>query len=287
MDDGTDVAPNSLPRLSEEERAAMFRSSAPIDRNARRRGGKSSIPPKAVAWLLVIFAVLGLGGEAGEHYFGNFGVTSATTTKFLPSNANLAPVRSVNEMTEDSFIGLKEISNAVAPSFTLVTQNDRKWNLSRVGHKVVVLFFENTTCNDICPVLGAEMKEARAQLGSNARSIVFAIVNTDPRNIAVNPHPLALELPHLEGTPNVVFLTGSLHRLNSVWVKYGIRIKVGSAPSEVSHNNEIYFIGAKHRLEALATPFAKVSNKNAFSLSATYIARYAKGIAETAISLVE
>jgi cytochrome oxidase Cu insertion factor (SCO1/SenC/PrrC family) len=131
------------------------------------------------------------------------------------------------------------------------------------------------------------MKEARAQLGSNARSIVFAIVNTDPRNIAVNPHPLALELPHLEGTPNVVFLTGSLHRLNSVWVKYGIRIKVGSAPSEVSHNNEIYFIGAKHRLEALATPFAKVSNKNVFSLSATYIARYAKGIAETAISLVE
>lgn len=286
MDHGPDVAPTTSSPLSEEERAAAFRSSAPVDRNTRRRGAKSPIPPKAVAWLLVTFAVLGLGGEAGEHFFGNFGVTNATT-KFLPSNATLAPVRSVNEMTDDSFIGLKEISNAIAPPFTLFTQNDRTWDLSHVGKKVVVLFFENSICNDICPVLGAEIKQAHAQLGSSARSVVFAIVNTDPRSVDVAPRPLALEVPHLEGMKNVVFLTGPLHRLDHVWINYGIRIKVGAKQTEVSHNNEIYFIGENRQLVALATPFANVSKQNISSLSAHLIARYAKGIAETAISLVQ
>ena len=247
----------TTPLLSETERAAIFASNAPVDRNFRRQGGRAPIPPKAVAWALVIFVVLGLGGAALEHFFGNFGVTSATTTKFLPSNANLSPVSSLNSLSVDQFMNLKQIANASAPSFTLRTQRNHRWSLLRSNGKVIVLAFEN------------------------------AIVNTDPLDLTLSAHPMALSEPGLASASDVVFLTGSLHALNAVWSNYGVRIKVGALASQVTHNNVMYFISPNGQLEAQATPFASVSSHNVFSLKANLITRFAKGIATTASSLVK
>jgi cytochrome oxidase Cu insertion factor (SCO1/SenC/PrrC family) len=273
--------------LSESERAAMFASSAPSDRNVKRRGGRAPIPPKAVAWALVAFVVLGLGGAAGEHYFGNFGVTSSTSSKFLPSNANLTPVSSLNSLSIDELMDLKEIDNATAPGFTLRTQRGHVWKLRRTDDKVVVLTFENVICNDICPVLGSEVKQAQALLGKNAAKVEFAFVNTDPRELRVVAHPLALSETGLATAPNVVFLSGSLHVMNTVWTNYGVRIKVGAKQNEVSHNNVMYFISFSGQLVAQATPFANESSSGVFSLKADLISRFAKGIATTADSLVK
>jgi len=277
----------TTPLLSETERAAIFASNAPVDRNFRRQGGRAPIPPKAVAWALVIFVVLGLGGAALEHFFGNFGVTSATTTKFLPSNANLSPVSSLNSLSVDQFMNLKQIANASAPSFTLRTQRNHRWNLRRSNGKVIVLAFENAPCNDICPVLGNEIKQAQALLGNNESQVEFAIVNTDPLDLTLSAHPMALSEPGLASASHVVFLTGSLHALNAVWSDYGVRIKVGALASQVTHNNVMYFIAPNGQLEAQATPFASVSTHNVFSLKANLITRFAKGIATTASSLVK
>ena len=273
--------------LSESERAAMFVSSAPADRNVKQRGGRAPIPPKAVAWMLAIFVVLGLGGEAVEHFVGNFGVTSATTTKFLPSNANLTPISALNSLSTDQFMNLKEIANASAPGFTLRTQRDHVWKLRRSNGKVVVLTFENAICNDICPVLGSEIKQAQALLGKDAPDVEFALVNTDPHDLTRNAHPIALSEPGLATAPNVVFLTGSLHALDSVWTDYGVRIKVGAKKNEVAHNNVMYFISPTGQLEAQATPFASENSDGVFSLKASLISRFAKGIATTASSLVK
>ena len=135
--------------------------------------------------MLVAFVVLGLGGGAIEHFVGGFGVTSNATTKFLPSNANLTPISSLNSLSVDQFMDLKEIANATAPAFTLRTQRDHQWKLRRSDGKVIVLMFENAICNDLCPVLGNEVKQAQAFLGSDASKVEFALVNTDPRAIGV------------------------------------------------------------------------------------------------------
>jgi len=277
----------TAPRLSEEERAAMFRSSAPVDRNLRHRGGLAPIPAKAVAWMLVAFVVLGLGGGAIEHFVGGFGVTSNATTKFLPSNANLTPISSLNSLSVDQFMDLKEIANATAPAFTLRTQRDHQWKLRRSDGKVIVLMFENAICNDLCPVLGNEVKQAQAFLGSDASKVEFALVNTDPRAIGVKARPIALSEPGLLTAPNVVFLTGSLKELNSVWTSYGVRIKVGVAKTEVTHNNVMYFISTNHQLVAQATPFASEGTNGVFTLKSSFVRRFAKGVATTADSLVK
>lgn len=272
--------------LSDEERAAIFVANAPVDRSQKRRSGVSPIPPKAVAWMLAAFAVLGLGGEAVEHYIGGYGAGTATPTKFLPSNADLTPLSALNSLSTDEFMGLKEIDNATAPSFTLRTQDDHLWNLKKNDGKAVVLLFENAICNDICPVLSDEVRQAQVLLGSDASKVEFAIVNTDPRDHAVNAEPAALTRTGLASRSNVVFLTGSLRDLDPIWTDYGIRIKVGSKATEVSHNNVMYFISPKLRLEALATPFARETKSGVYSLSDNDIARFAKGIAVTVDSLV-
>jgi cytochrome oxidase Cu insertion factor (SCO1/SenC/PrrC family) len=283
---GEDVTTSS-PTLSEEERAALFRLNAPIDRGVRSKGGRAPISPKAVVWMLTAFAVLGLGGAGIEHFIGNYGVTSSTSTKFLPSNANLTPLSALNSMSVDQFMALKEISNASAPTFTLRTQRGHTWKLAHVKGRVIVLTFENATCNDICPVLGNEISQAQSLLGRDASKVEFAIINTDPRDLAITVNPPALKVPALAERQNVVFLNGSLPALNSVWTSYGIRVRVGAKSSEVSHNNVIYFITAKHQLVAQATPFATQNSNGAFSLKPTYVARFAKGIATTADSLVK
>jgi len=273
--------------LSESERAAMFAASAPMDRNVKSRGGRAAIPPKVVAWMLVIFVVLGLGGEAIEHYFGGFGVASSTGSKFLPSNANLTPISSLNSLGTDQIMDLKEIDNATAPGFTLRTQRDHLWKLRRTDGKAIVLTFENVICNDICPVLGREVKVAQRLLGTDAAHVEFAFVNTDPRDLNVNARPPALAQTGLANTPNVVFLTGSLQAVDAVWTRYGVRIKVGAKRDEVAHNNVMYFISPSGRLEAQATPFASVNAAGVFTLKAALVNRFAKGIATTADSLVK
>jgi cytochrome oxidase Cu insertion factor (SCO1/SenC/PrrC family) len=273
--------------LTEAERAAIFAANAPVDRNQKRRSGVSPIPPKAVAWALVAFAVLGLGGEAIEHYVGGYGAGTATPGKYLPSNANLTPLSALNSLSTDEFMGLKEIDNATAPSFTLRTQNNHVWKLRRNGGKVIVLTFENAICNDICPVVSEEVEQAQVLLGNDASHVEFAFVNTDPRQHAVNARPAALTKTGLASRPNVVFLTGSLRALDAVWTDYGLKIKVGSKAAEVSHNNVMYFISPRSQLEALATPFAQAIKDGAFTLRANYVARFAKGIATTADSLVK
>jgi len=273
--------------LSEEERAAIFAANAPIDRSQGKKKGVSPIPPKAVAWALAAFAVLGLGGEAVEHYIGGYGAGTATTTKYFPSNANLTPLSALNSLSTDEFMGLKEIDHATAISFSLRTPHDRVWRLRHNDGKVVVLSFENAICNDICPVLSEEIKQAQTFLGRDASKVEFAIVNTDPRDHAVNARPAALTQTGLASHRNVVFLTGALPALVKVWTDYGIKVKVGATSNEVSHNNEMYFISPTLQLEALATPFAGENKDGVFSLRANYVTRFAKGIATTADSLVK
>lgn len=179
------------------------------------------------------------------------------------------------------------MSTITAPSFTLRTPTNKKWSLAAQKGKVVVLTFYGSNCQDICPVLGAEIRDADQQLGAAASKVSFVIVNTNPQSIAVVALPRALSASGLSGLPTVTFLTGSLQRLDKVWSSYGIYISVGAKPGQVSHNNLIYFIGPNGDLAALAEPFARVNKNGVFSLAATEIHRYAKGIASTAVSLVK
>lgn len=238
-------------------------------------------------WMVAVFAVLGLGGAVVEHYFGSIGLPTTPTTVFKLSPTPKTPTGGQISASLPALMGLKYIANAQAPGFTLLTQTGRKWSLRDARGKAVVLTFENSTCNDICPVLGAEIKEAQRRLAAKSSRVVFVIVNTDPQHVAVTPAPAVLAIPGLDTTPNVYFLTSKLAQLNVVWTNYGVSVRVGARANQVMHNDVMYFIGPKGQLSAQATPFANESTRGVFSLSPSDIARFAQGIANTAGSLVK
>jgi cytochrome oxidase Cu insertion factor (SCO1/SenC/PrrC family) len=256
-----------------------------VDRAAALRAGRTPISPKFILWAIVAFAVLGLGGEALQHFDGNLGlpttatipITSTTTTVPGAAQANLP-------MTE--FLGLRDIGTAAAPRFTLKDQAGREWSLSSAKGKVVVLAFY-ANCNDICPVLGAEIKEAHTLLGENASRVDFVIINTNPNDLRFSSSPPALRVPGLLNVANVKFVTGPLSTMNSVWTRYGITIRVGAQLTNETHNNLVYFIDPAGQLRAQVDPFAQENSFGVVSLNAAETHRFALGISNEADSLLK
>ncbi len=276
--------------LTDEQRASIFgAANAPLDRRAALRAGRIPLPPKFVIWTAVVLLLLVLGGAIIDHYFGNFGGTVTPTSlgpPILQTTTTSTASQGTNLLSLEAYMGLKFIGSATAGAFSLTNQSQQPWRLSSQKGKVVVLTFYNSICNDICPVLGAEIREAHQLLGLKSSKVVFAIVNTDPKQLSISSQSEALREPGLSNIPSVSFLSGSIQSLNGVWTTYGVRISVGAKANEVTHNNVLYFIGPSGGLDAYAKPFGVESKSGRFSLNSSSIHHYAQAIAETAVSLV-
>jgi len=287
----TDETTPSTP-LTGEQRAAAFAGRPATDRTAALEAGRTPVPRRVVLWIAAAFVVIGLGGVAVEHYFGNYGLPSTSTpTTLSPTAATDAPptptAPAVPQVAAplDSFIGLKAIGTATAPGIALTGQSGAAWSLRAQTGKVVVLTFYSTDCTDICPVLGQELRQAAALLGPKAADVEFAVVNTDPHGTDVSPAPPALTVPGLDAVPGVRFLTGPLPQLNATWIAYGVTVTIGGTPPRQSHNDILYFVDPQGRLRSSALPFANEDGRGGYSLPAAQITRFAQGIARTAGSL--
>lgn len=287
MTTGNEETSREPSELNEEERASIFASAnVRRDRSGAVRRGRVTVPPKFVAWTIVAVLVLGLGGEVAQHFFETYGkatppaTTAPVFTGTPTTNPNLPTLISLQV-----FIGLKDIGQEVAPKFTLHTQNGKRWRLTSHRGQVVVLAFYNSICNDICPVVGAEIRLASHQLSLPWHHVNFVIVNTDPNATKISERSRALTVPGLAGDAAVTFLSGRVDTLNRVWSAYGVRIKVGAKKSEVSHNNVLYFIGPNGNLVSYAAPFGTESSTGLYSLNRSSLRTYALAIAETADSL--
>ncbi len=226
--------------------------------------------------------LLGVIGLVADYYLGRVGSTPA------PHATTAAPAGSTRPLASslDALMGLKPISSKVAPGFTLTDQHGASWTLRGARGHAVVLTFYNSTCTDICPVVGEEIRRAESLLGPRAHGVDFVVVNTDPRDLKVSADPPALSRTGLDRLGDVYFLTGSLSQIDPVWSNYGVTITVGRRSTQMAHNEVMYFIGQHGGLADLATPFANESRSGTYTLGATQVARWAEGIAQTAGSLV-
>lgn len=277
--------------LSEDARRDAFREELRL--TPETGGGRiiGRIPPKVLWGAIAVLAVLGIGGQAVEHYFGNLGLpsTSAPTTTFVAPTT--LPGRTTTTLPsvaaiDAAFIGLRPIGTATAKSFSLVDQHGHNYGTSQAKGKVTIITFYNKNCNDICPVLGAELKKFLADLGTKTSKINVIIVNTDPFSFGASAQPLALTVPGLGADANVHFVTGTVSVLNAVWRSYGVQVNVGANASEVSHNSLIYFITPDTQISAFATPFAKLNKLRQFTLSTADIDRFAQGLELETVSLI-
>jgi protein SCO1/2 len=153
------------------------------------------------------------------------------------------------------------------------------------GDAVVLTFFDSP-CQDICPVMAAELLRAAADLGPEASRVVFLTVNTDPVVLSSAPASAAAARTGLGTLAHWHFLTSSLGHLNAVWKAYGVSVNVSPASGVVAHNDVMYFISPTGRLRYRATPFANEDSSGAFSLPSPSVARWGQGIATYAGQLL-
>jgi cytochrome oxidase Cu insertion factor (SCO1/SenC/PrrC family) len=280
--------------LSAADRAAAFATGkAPIDRSAALRAGSAPVPAKFIRWIIVGFAILGVGGLLAEHFVSNAGVGSpATTPTTLAGTGSAAPPPPIPpgappiSASLNAFIGLSRLAGNRAPALALHDQNGAPWTLAHSRGKVVVLTFFNSECNDICPVLANEITQAIALLGARSGAVVFAVVNSDPRYTSLTGAPPALVQTGLVDGSNVVFLDGRLPDLNSIWSSYGVTVTVQRSTQVVTHNDIMYFVDPAGKMKLRATPFANEDRFGSYTLAPDAIHRFAQGIADAAASLV-
>jgi len=288
MTSGEQGASQDPGALDEAQRAAIFSAAnAPRDRHGDLMKKRITVPPKFIAWTIVAVLVLGLGGEVLQHFFETYGKASTTTTTVVLKGTPTTNPNAPSLISLQVFLGLKDIGDATAAPFTLRTQRGKKWRLTSHKGQVIVLAFYDSTCNDICPVLGREIALASHEVGAQGASVHFVIVNTDPKATTISTRSKALTVPGLGGDPSVTLLSGSVDALDRVWTAYGIRVIVGAKANEVSHNNALYFIGPNGNLVSYSQPFGMKSASGAYSLDQPTLRTCARAIAETADSLVQ
>ena len=286
----TDHTPGD--ELSEDARRAAFREEL---RLTPESGGGRIVGriPKRILWgAVAAMAVLGIGGQFVEHYFGNIGLPSSTgpTTTFtspttIPSFTTTTVVSPA--AADAAFIGLKGIASAQAPVINLTDQTGHPYGTGPATGKVTLVTFFNKNCNDICPVLGRELKDFLDRLGPQASRVNVIIVNTDPFSYGLSTSPQALVATGLAAYPQVHFVTGPVATLNPIWNAYGVEVKVGATAAQVAHNSVIYFVTTTSQLAAIAVPFAQVNAQGRFSLRPDYITRFAEGLRYETISLIQ
>ncbi len=268
--------PDSAPENRSDHDAPPILSE---DRRAALRAGSTPVPRRFIAAVAAVFVVLGLGGVVLERVIGTPGASSPATLS-APTTTPSTPT------SPTAILGLTTIAGRLATPFSLTDQYGRPWSLAQARGRVVILAFYNRDCNDICPVLGSELATALSLLGTHARQVTIAIVNTDPTHAGAVADPPALSVPKLAGRTNVVFLTGPLRALDPVWTHYGVEVRVASPPLPVIHSDVLYFIDPRGALRDLATPFANESRTGTESLSAASRLQFGAAVAEVAGSLL-
>ena len=200
------------------------------------------MPRKFILWVILGFAVLGIGGLAAEHFVGNAGVGTLVTTPLATLAGTPTRRRSPTPphgpsvaATPAAVIGLRSTSHRSGTG----TGPDRSargpWTLAR-ARAVVVVTFLNAECNDICPVLGSEITQADRLLGTRASAVRFVVVNTDPLETSLAWPPGADQ--HRTRWPPQPDLPHRLAPdLSAVWKAYGVTVALSNTTRLVTHND--------------------------------------------------
>jgi protein SCO1/2 len=265
-----------------------------INRSAALAEGAPRVPANFIWWILGAVLVLSLGGLISERLLSAAGLNpTSTTTTTAPSPVRVSPGDTPTPAAPDQalgaalprFMGLTTASPRPATGFSLTDQNGRPVAVPTSDRRVVVLTFFDAPCNDICPVLAAELKQADTDLGALASDVEFVSVNTDPNALAASAADPA-GASGLAALPNWLFATGPLATLNAVWKAYGVSISVNAKNGLEAHSDVMDFIDGAGYLRYRATPFADESSNGSYSLSVAAEARWSQGIVTYAKKLI-
>ncbi len=174
----------------------------------------------AFAIAMILFSVVSMGIAS---------VSSAETTLFLAQNGEVIH------------------QNHPAAVFTLTDQFDQPYTLGEhTGHYTLLTFLDPVCWTD-CPLLAAQLKEVRHDLGPSAEIDVVAVAaNPDHETLANVRHFIAIH--DMAVVDNFYFVTGTLPQTSQVWRDYGVTVVDEPGDAMSIHSDFMFVITPGDRL---------------------------------------
>lgn len=141
------------------------------------------------------------------------------------------------------------------PNVTVVDQDgqQRKFYDDVIKGKIVVISFVYTSCNNICPLVVARLREVQDMLGDAfGRDIHFVSISIDP--IPDTPEKLKEQAQAFQTGAGWTFLTGDPENIDLIRHKLGERSKKAIS----QHKNEVLLYNDRTSSWARESPFSDI-----------------------------
>jgi len=170
---------------------------------------------------MVAFSIISMGLAS---------VASAETTLYVAQNGPAASVSSK------------------APVFTLTDQFDRPYTLGEHRGRYTLLTFLDPVCWTDCPLLAAQLKQVRDDLGASAPiDVVVVAANPDHQTLANVRHFIAIH--SMADVRNFYFVSGPVAKTKPVWRSYGITVEDVPGDAMSIHSDYMFIINPTGRLK--------------------------------------
>lgn len=226
---------------------------------ARRPGRRLQI-----VLALVLAVALGTGG----------GLYLASRGSSGPSAATVA------------LMGLSQLPPTPAPDFSLTDQNGQTRTMASFRGRVVVLYFMDDKCTDICPVVGQEFINAQKLLGAQASKVAFVGINVNPNHTSVDDVRAFDAANGLDHLSTWSYVTGTPAQLQQVWNAYGITVQVDPTTKAVIHTSTMTFIDPGGVEQQVAFPAATAPPGDFTTLPDGQLGGWSQGIADVVTKLL-
>ena len=138
-----------------------------------------------------------------------------------------------------------ELAGAPAPAFSHSDARGGEIGTADLSGRPFAVTFLYTSCPDVCPLIGQELREALELLGPRGDQVEVLAVSVDPENDT--PEAVRAWLESNELPPNFHYLVGTEAELEPTWDAYFAAPQPAGEPDS-AHTASIWLVDSDGRL---------------------------------------
>jgi protein SCO1 len=139
------------------------------------------------------------------------------------------------------------LAGRAAPPIRLADARGGTFDTRTLSGKPYLVTFLYANCPDVCPLIGAQLRDTLQQLGSDARRVGVVAVSVDPRGDT--PATVRAWLRRQREPSQFHYLVGSEHALAPVWRAWYAAPQIAGDP-ESAHTAIVWVVDSHARLAA-------------------------------------
>ncbi len=139
------------------------------------------------------------------------------------------------------------LSGRAAPAIRLTDARGGTFDTRSLAGKPYLVTFLYANCPDVCPLIGAQLRETLGRLGADAQRVGVVAVSVDPRGDT--PATVQTWLRREREPAQFHYLIGTQHALAPVWRAWYAAPQIAGDP-ESAHTAIVWLVDGRGRLVA-------------------------------------